>query len=257
VGNELITSVLDGVLTLTINRERSLNAIDPPTLAAMRRALRRSAEDAEVCAVVITGAGQRAFSAGDDLKALAGASRDVAIANTQAWLRVGEEIEEHPCPVLAAIEGYALGGGLELAMACDYRIAGSEAKLGLPEVSVGAIPSGGGIFRLPAIVGPARARELIMFGRRLNAATALEWGLVSEVVPVGTAADRARELAAETIGMAPRSTFARVKGAMVHSVGVPRSSARYISYLTDSIQLSSPDFDEGVAGFIKKGDEQP
>jgi enoyl-CoA hydratase/carnithine racemase len=155
--------------------------------------------------------------------------------------------------VIAAIEGYCLGGGLEIASACDYRIAGAGAVLGLPEVALNALPSWGGTIRLPRIVGVARARELVLFGRRLTAEEALAWGLVNRVVPEGEAFAAAQSLAKETFGRTDPGIVSIAKGLLTHGTAAPSRTARHLELLADMSVLASEAMDSGVKQFSGKG----
>jgi enoyl-CoA hydratase/carnithine racemase len=242
--------ITDGIAALTIARERRRNALDDATLHALRDALGRAGAP-EVKAIVLAGAGTKAFSAGSDIKELAEQTYEQRLAHTALGQLIADLIEQHPCPVIAAIEGYCLGGGLELAMACDLRIAGKGAVLGLPEVNINALPSWGGTVRLPRIVGVARARELIMFGRTVDADTALAWGLVAEVVAEGEARRRALALAAEIAAKRDRAVMALAKQLVTFGWGAPGKTASYLEYLADMNQLRSDALAAGVSGFVK------
>jgi enoyl-CoA hydratase/carnithine racemase len=150
--------------------------------------------------------------------------------------------------VIAAIEGYCLGGGLEMALGCDLRIAGEGSTFGLPEVGVNALPSWGGTYRLARLIGLARAKQVTLFGRRLTAEEALDWGLVAEVVPRGGARARAIEIG-QSLADLDRRTFARAKALMTAGYGVHGRVARQMEYLADDAQLSSAAFDEKFGGF--------
>jgi len=170
---------------LTIDRDKRLNALSRPTLYALGQLGRELVEDESVRAIIITGAGTRAFCAGADLKERRGMSNDdirVQVGLYRSQLGV---LDRSPKPVVAAINGVALGGGLELAMVCDMRIAVPSAKLGLPETSLGIIPGAGGTQRLGRLVGEGRAKEMILLGRRLTAEEALAWGLINHIIPEG------------------------------------------------------------------------
>jgi enoyl-CoA hydratase/carnithine racemase len=174
------------IAILTINRPDRLNALSLPTLLALGRLGRECVADPAVRGIVITGSGDKAFCAGADLKERQGMSendvrRQVGLYRTELGV-----LDHSPKPVVAAINGVALGGGLELALLCDLRVATSKAMLGLPETTLGIIPGAGGTQRLPRIVGEARAKEMILLGRRLTAAEAFAWGLVNRVSPEGT-----------------------------------------------------------------------
>lgn len=170
----------DGVAVVTLDHP-PLNALSGDLLEALAETAERLADDPSLKAVVVTGAGDRAFAAGADISEFGGPgeARDVAARFHAATTA----LEKIPRPVIAAVNGFALGGGLEVAMACDLRVAVDGAKLGQPEILLGIIPGGGGTQRLPRLVGPARAKEIIWSGRQVGAAEALEIGLVDRVVP--------------------------------------------------------------------------
>jgi enoyl-CoA hydratase len=245
----LLVEIKDGVCALTIDRERRRNALDDPTLLQLRDALVR-ARQPDVKAIVFGGAGIKAFSAGSDIKEMATQTYEQRLAHTELGQQIGDMIEQHPCPVIAAIEGFCLGGGLEMASACDYRIAGASATLGLPEVNINALPSWGGMSRIPRIVGVARAKELVMFGRTLDAETAKAWGLLAEVVPEGQARARAMALAREIAEKRDRKVIALGKGIITNGWAVPARTGSYLEYLADMSQLASSSVDAGVAGFM-------
>jgi methylglutaconyl-CoA hydratase len=170
----------------TIVRPDRMNSLSRDLLIAFGRLSREVASNASVRAVVITGTGDKAFCAGADLKERRGMTENEVRAQLDLYRSELASLDRCPKPVVAAINGVALGGGLELALVCDLRVAASHAELGLPETSLGIIPGGGGTQRLPRLVGEARAKELILLGRRLSAERALSWGLVNRVTPEGT-----------------------------------------------------------------------
>jgi enoyl-CoA hydratase len=182
----------DGVAVLTVNRPDALNALDSATLTELRDRLGELAEDADVRVVVLTGAGDRAFVAGADIKYMSGLGVDEA----REWGALGQEagslLETMPKPTIAAINGFALGGGCELALACDFRYAAQTAKLGQPEVNLGIIPGWGGTQRLARAVGIGIAKELVLTGRMVDADEAERIGLVNAVYEPG-------ELMAKTV----------------------------------------------------------
>ena len=246
----LIVNMDDAIASVVINRQHRRNAMDEPTIRQFQDVL-AGLRGEEVSALIIAGAGTKAFSAGDDLRAMAETHPSTEPSNTTYWLEFTDQVEELPFPVIAAIEGYCVGGGLELALACDLRIAGSGAILALPEVTLNGLPSGGATFRLPRVIGLGRAREMIQFGRRLGATEAMQWGLISEVVPEGQAAERAYQVAHWARGIS-RSTLARAKAMVTFSYAAPTATARYIAALADSMQLSSAEFKAGIAGFADR-----
>ena len=172
---------------LTIDRADRRNALSRDTLYALGRLGRELTLDPTVRAIVVTGAGDKAFCAGADLKERQGMSTDDVRTQVGLYRTELAVLDQSPKPVVAALNGVAFGGGLELALICDLRVAAPHAELGLPETTLGIIPGAGGTQRLPRVVGEARAKEIILLGRRLTAAEALAWGLVNRVSPEGTA----------------------------------------------------------------------
>lgn len=183
----------DGVAVLTFDRPAVRNALHLPMNHEIRAALGELATRDDVRALILTGAGDRAFVSGADIAELRDRTGEVALAAHNA--RLCDAIEAFPRPTIAAIQGYALGGGCEVALACDLRVAGRGSRLGQPEVSLGIIPAAGGTWRLPRIVGMARAKELIYTAAIIDAEEAGRIGLVNHVVDEGFALSKARELA--------------------------------------------------------------
>ncbi len=192
----------DRILTVTMNRPEALNALDPETRVGLREIFDDFREDDDLWAAILTGAGDKAFCAGADIK------KTIApLLDESAWVKrktflsgrdVFHALENQTKPIIAAVNGYALGGGLELALCCDIRIASETASLGLPEVSIGIMPGAGGTQRLSRVVGMARALDLVLTGERIDAREALAIGLVTRVAPPGELMKTAREVA-ETI----------------------------------------------------------
>ncbi len=170
---------------LTLNRERARNALSRETLYAFGRLGRDLVADPSIHVIVVTGAGDKAFCAGADLKERQGMSTDDVRVQVGLYRSELGVLDRSPKPVVAAINGVAFGGGLELALVCDLRVAAPHAEIALPETTLGIIPGAGGTQRLPRIVGEARAKEMILLGRRLSATEALAWGLVNRVAPEG------------------------------------------------------------------------
>jgi enoyl-CoA hydratase len=190
--------VRDDVARVTLDAPHKRNAIDLEMVQALHRALDGLEAERGLAAVVLTGAGDQAFAAGADIAQLEqrGSAEALAAINSRLFLR----IEEFPVPVIAAIRGWALGGGCELALACDLRVAGRSAKMGQPEVKLGIIPGAGGTYRLPRLVGTGLARELIFTGRVLDAEQCLAIGLVNHVVDDDQVLAKALEIAREIAG---------------------------------------------------------
>jgi enoyl-CoA hydratase/carnithine racemase len=174
-----------GVLLLTLNRAEQHNALSKPLLAELDTALQNVATDPDVRCVVITGAGSRAFSAGADIREQAGFTPDDAYAHMRWGQALFDRLAEFPKPTIAAINGFALGGGFELALACDFRTASTNAELGLPEVTLASLPGWGGTQRLSRLVGASEAKLIAMTGRRLDAERCLALGVVNAVYPPG------------------------------------------------------------------------
>ena len=220
---------------LTIDRDSRLNALSRATLFALGRIGRELVLDSSVRAIVVTGAGARAFCAGADLKERQGMTLEDVRVQVGLYRSELGVLDASPKPVVAAINGVALGGGLELALVCDLRIAAAHAQLGPPETGLGIIPGAGGTQRLPRVVGEARAAEMICLGRRLSALEALDWGLVNRVVPEGG------ELLAETLAwLAPI-----VAGAPIaQSAALRAMRASYEVPLERGLELESVYYDE-------------
>jgi enoyl-CoA hydratase len=184
-----------GVVVVTIDRQEALNALDHETLSELRDRVRALATDTQARVLVLTGAGERAFSAGADVKGMSG----MGVLEAHAWGSLGHEtarlLESMPKPTIAAVNGLALGGGCELALACDIRYASEQAKFGQPEINLAVIPGWGGTQRLARAVGAALAKDLILTGRMIDAAEALRIGLVSAVYPAAELLDRTLETA--------------------------------------------------------------
>lgn len=188
----------EGALALvTLNRPERRNALDKAMIDALHGVLDTLAEDDAVGAMILAGAGDKAFAAGADIAQLRDRRRREALLSINS--RLFQRLEETPYPTIAAIRGFCLGGGSELALACDLRIAGESAKFGQPEVSLGIVPGAGATYRLPRAVGAAKARELIFTGRIIGAAEALRIGLVNEVVADGEVDAAARRMAADIV----------------------------------------------------------
>lgn len=173
------------VAVWTIHRPERMNSLSRDLLLAFGALTRAAAKDDSIRAIVITGSGDKAFCAGADLKERQGMTEDDIRRQVELYRSELGPLDRSPKPVVAALNGVALGGGLELALVCDMRIAAPHAVLGLPETGLGIIPGAGGTQRLPRIVGEARAKEMILLGRRLTAIEALNWGLVNKIAPAG------------------------------------------------------------------------
>jgi len=188
-------SLEEGIAILKINRPKVLNALNRATLLEIQRALKELEKDPEVRVLIITGEGEKAFVAGADISEMAPMNPKEALEFSKLGHETLNLIEEFPSPVIAAVNGYALGGGLELVLACDIILASENARLGLPEVTLGICPGFGGTQRLPRLIGKARAKELIFTGEMIDAKKAYEFGIVNKVVPQDKLLDEAKEIA--------------------------------------------------------------
>jgi enoyl-CoA hydratase len=239
----------DAVAVLTVDRQVALNALDVATLTELRDRLHEVAADADVRVVILTGAGDKAFVAGADIKYMSGLDVDDA----KAWGALGHEagrlLETMPKPTIAAVNGFALGGGCELALACDIRYAASNAKLGQPEVNLGIIPGWGGTQRLARVCGLGVAKELILTGRVVDAAEALRIGLVNGVHdPV---LDRARETAALLASKSPVALRV-MKELANRALGGDHAANLAAEGETFGELFSSDDAKEGMTAFVEK-----
>ena len=191
----ITTEMFEDIGILTFNRPEVRNALSREMVEDVHQALKEFAQVEGLKALILTGAGGKSFISGADISELRTRVKADALLRINTGLF--REIEQFPMPTIAAVEGYALGGGCELAMSCDLRVAGATAKFGQPEVGLGIIPGAGGTYRLSRLVGVGYAKELVYTGRIINAEVALDRGLVNHVVEAGNAVERAKELAAE------------------------------------------------------------
>lgn len=241
-----------GVATITIDRPDSLNALNRATLERLEELL---GETEDACAVVLTGAGEDAFVAGADISHMKELSVPEAMEYAELGHRVCDRIENHSAPVIAAVNGYAFGGGCELALACDLRVASENAVLGQTEIDLGIVPGWGGTQRLSRLVGDAAARRMVFLGERLDAESAAEIGLVGEVVPPAeldsVVGEMARELAEK-----PRFALAAAKEAL-NQVHESHQSAglTYEKRLWSGL-FGTADQREGMEAFVEKRDPE-
>jgi enoyl-CoA hydratase len=244
----LLLSFEGRVATLTVNRPEVRNALDGPTVSEFHRAL-GEVRTARSTVLIVTGAGDKAFVSGADIRGLRERRRDDALASMNS--RLMTEVESHDAVVIAAVNGVALGGGCELALACDLRVAAEHAIFGLPEPSLGIIPGAGGTQRLPRVVGLGRAKEMILGGARWDARKALEVGLVSEVVAGPQLAKCARELADRVLALGPLAVRLS-KLALNASVQMPLAAGLVYESTAQAITFESADKHEGTTAFLEK-----
>ncbi len=247
----LLLETKDGIATLTVNRPESLNALNSSVLAELECALTQLELDAAVKAVIITGAGEKAFVAGADIKEMAEMSSFAAHAFMRTGQRVMLSIEKMKKPVIAAVNGFALGGGLELALACDFIYASEKAKLGLPEVGLGIMPGFGGTQNLSRLIGPNKAKELIFSGKMITAQKALAWGIVNEVFAPEALMEKTMETARE---IAAKGTLGvrYAKDSVTSGLNMAKEDGfRYEASLL-GVLFSTEDQREGMSAFIDK-----
>jgi len=241
----------DGVVTVTLNRPDVHNAMNE----AMRRDLWRCFEglitDDAVRVVVVTGAGGKAFSAGADIREFTAPQVPTVFREQRRRVEFRQLMERCPPPIIAAIRGFALGGGLELALACDIRIAGEDSQLGLTEVNLAIIPGGGGTQRLPRLVGRGKALEMILTGARIDAREALRIGLVERVVPAAEVQTSAQALAKTLAERAPIA-MRYAKEAVVKGLGLPLEDGLRLENDLATLLRTTEDCIEGAKAFLEK-----
>jgi enoyl-CoA hydratase/3-hydroxyacyl-CoA dehydrogenase len=239
------------VLWIILNRAHRLNAFNDVLMEELADVLDTAEKDSSVKCLVITGDGDRAFSAGADVTMFPKATPVKAEEFSRAGQKVFGKIEEMSKPVIAAINGFALGGGLELALACDFRVAAEHAELGSPEIGLGLIPGWGGTQRLVRIVGLAKAKEMVLLGNRLKAEEALRIGLVTKVVHYDKLRDEVRELA-KKLSEGPPIALKYAKYALNFGTQVPLDMGLRLESGLMGLTFSTEDLKEGVEAFMSR-----
>jgi len=247
----ILTSTANGITTITINRPSKLNALNKATITELHHAFDHANKDIDTKVIIVTGSGEKAFVAGADISEFA----NFTVENGGKLAALGQEmlfdfVQNLQTPVIAAVNGFALGGGLELAMAAHFRIASDNAKMGLPEVSLGVIPGYGGTQRLPQLVGKGRAMEMVMTAGMIDADTALNYGLVNHVV----ALEELIPLAQKIAGKIMRNSSVAI-GKAIQAI-----NANYIDGVNGfDIEIKefgacfgTADFKEGTSAFLEK-----
>ena len=247
----LTWEVSSGIATITINRPKVLNALNRATFGDLARAVQALHDDPSIRAAILTGAGEKAFAAGADIQELrqvdAVEGRELALRG-QAVMRAMETCGK---PIIACINGFALGGGCELAMACTLRIAADTAKLGQPEVKLGLLPGYGGTQRLPRLVGKGIALQLLLTGEMISAADALRIGLVNEVVPAAELLQRGEAIARAVAAVSP-SAVRYCLDAVERGGDLPLEDALAYEAALFGLACGTPDKKEGTAAFLEK-----
>ena len=250
----LVSVTTDGRSALVrLERPEALNALSGALADELAERVREVSEDDSVWVLILTGAGDKAFCVGADLKERAGFSLEDFYANRRQIRALFEALRKVPQPTIAAIFGYALGGGFELALSCDLIVAAEGTEMGLPEARVGLLPAGGGTQLLTRRVGPARAKELIFTGARIDAQRALELGIVSQVVPRPELEGAARALAAEICRSSPIA-LREAKRAIDSALGVDIDAGIELEHSSWERVIVTEDRAEGIAAFLERRD---
>jgi len=239
------------VVVLTLNRPDKLNALNAELLGELEAALVETSKDASVACAILTGAGEKAFAAGADIAAMLEMTTEQARAFSERGHRVCSLIERAPFPVIGAINGFALGGGCEIALACDFLYASDKARLGQPEVNLGVMPGFGGTQRLARRIGIARARELCYTGDTITAEDALRMGLLNAIVPAADLLAKARETAGK-IALKGRIAIAQCKRVLFTGADVPLDVANALETQAFAMLFGTDDRREGMKAFLEK-----
>src|SRR5436190_2032072 len=243
--------VREGILFVTIDRPKVLNALNAQTVAEIGRVFAEARDDDSVRSVILTGSGEKAFVAGADINELARLSAMSGKATAEKGQATLPSIERFPKPVIAAMNGFALGGGCELALACHIRIASEKAQIGLPEVTLGIIPGYGGTQRLARLVGKGKALEIICTADRVTAADAERIGLVNKVVPADQLMPVAEELARKMASRGPVAVRCAIEAVMSGSE-MPFEEGQFLEATLFRLLCAIEDTKEGMKAFIEK-----
>jgi enoyl-CoA hydratase len=246
----LLTSLENNVLTITINRPDKLNALNKEVFTDLENVIKEIENDPMIRSAIITGAGQKAFVAGADIKEFSGLNKEQAMALAKRGQDIFLKIERCNKPIIAAVNGFALGGGCELSMACHFRVASENAKFGQPEVNLGLIPGYGGTQRLVQLIGKGNALELLMSGNMIDAHKAKELGLVNHVTTAETLLEQARLILSVINSKAPLAVTACIKAANAVFDESINGFDLEIQEFGDC--FDTEDMKEGTAAFLEK-----
>lgn len=246
--NTLLTALENNVFTVTINRPDKLNALNREVMNELNKVLDEIDSNDEIKAVILTGAGQKAFVAGADIGEFVGLGKEEGQALAKKGQDIFFRIENNRKPVVAAVNGFALGGGCELAMSCHFRIAGENAKFGQPEVNLGLIPGYGGTQRLVQLIGKGRALELLLTGNMVDAPTALQYGLVNQVVPPEELLNKASSILQTITAKAPLALSKCITAA--NAAYTEKGYQTEVKAFGDC--FATEDMKEGTAAFLEK-----
>lgn len=247
----LLSNNIDSIATITINRPNKLNALNKETLGELHAILSDFEKDEQIKVIILTGSGEKAFVAGADISEFAQFSeKEGEKLGAKGQKKVFDFIENLSTPVIAALNGYALGGGLELAMACHFRVASDNAQMGLPEVSLGVIPGYGGTQRLPQLVGKGRAMEMIMTAGMISAEQALSYGLVNHVVPQEELLSVCTRIALKISNNSPVAVSYAIKAVNAGFKNTVNGYEQEIKAF--GACFGTDDFTEGTSAFLEK-----
>lgn len=241
----------DAVLLITLNRPKAMNALSQALLAELLQALKEAEEDAQIKSIIIAGA-EKFFCAGADISEVNKVTSPFSGYDySQQFHRAFTEVERCKKPVIAAVRGLVLGGGLELMLSCDFQIVADDARVGVPEVNIGALPAGGGTVKLPRIMGAAKAKEMLLLGDPISGKEAEALGLVNKAVPADQVLAEARSLAAK-LARKPPLVLQVIKAVVYNTEGMDLRTALDVEAQGLSILAASEDFVEGTSAFLQK-----
>jgi enoyl-CoA hydratase len=249
--NNIVFEVEDSVATIMFNRPKALNAMNSETMGEFMDVIKRCGEDDTIKAVIVTGGGEKAFVAGADIAEMQDLEPSVALKFMERGHETYRALELLPKPSIAAVRGFALGGGTEIAMSCDIRFAADNARFGQPEILLGLTPGWGGTQRLPRLIGMGRALELLMGGGQIDAQRAYEIGLVNKVVPADQLMEETKKFAKRLAGM-PAFAIKMIKHAVNFGQELPLDHANRLEMECCAQCFSTHDQKEGMKAFLEK-----
>lgn len=247
--NTLVTNLENGIFTITVNRPDKMNALNQEVMDDLNKVMDEVYNNTEIKSVIITGSGNKAFVAGADISEFSNLSQQQGMALAKKGQDLFFKVENSPKPIIAAVNGFALGGGCELAMACHMRLASENAKFGQPEVNLGLIPGYGGTQRLTMLVGKGKSLELLLTGNMIDAATALHLGLVNYVVPQDKLMEKAEEILGIINSKAPVAVAKCINAANHAFTGIKGYEQEIFGF---SECFTTEDVKEGTAAFLEK-----
>ena len=247
--NTLLTNLENGIFTITLNRPDKLNALNREVMNDLDAVMDEIYKNAEIKSAIITGSGEKAFVAGADISEFSGLSQQEGMTLAKRGQDIFFKIENSPKPIIAAVNGFALGGGCELAMACHMRIASENAKFGQPEVNLGLIPGYGGTQRLTTLIGKGKAMEFLLTGNMIDATNALQSGLVNYIVPQAQLLDKAKEILTTINSKAPIAIAKCINAANHAFTGIKGYEQELFGF---SECFITEDVKEGTAAFLEK-----